>query len=767
MRKLVLLPIFILIIIVVAFFAPFFIHDKLPIPADTIIGLYHPFRDLYAKDYPNGIPFKNFLITDPVRQQYPWRWVSVTAQKAFELPLWNPYAMAGIPLLANGQSAAFYPLNIILFLIPFQAGWSLLIIVQPILAGLFLYLYLRNLRLNPWASILGALSFSFCGFFVAWLEWGTVLHVALWLPLVLLSIDKMFIFSTSKAISNIKYQIVNKQIRVRKNLVWSLVFILSLVCSFLAGHVQTFFYLFVVCLAYIIARFIQLKPPAKVLFGFIICLFLFAIITAVQWIPSAQLVSLSARNIDQDWQKAGWFIPWENSIQFIAPDFFGNPATGNYWGVWNYAEFVGYVGIIPLLFAIFALFFRRDKKTLFFGLVLIGAFLFAFPTIFAQIPFLLHVPLLSTSQPTRLIFLVDFALAVLAAFGMDYYLKTSQKTIIPVLLLFVLIFAGLWSFIIFGEKVGVDILMENVITAKRNLYIPTLLSGIAVIILFANLFLKNKNMRNIIIACIIGITIFDLFRFAQKFTPFTDRIYLFPTTRSISFLQHNTNNYRIMAVDDQILPPNFQLMYKLQSVEGYDPLYLQRYGELIIASERKKADISGPFGFNRIITPHNFESSIIDLLGVKYILSLHDIQSPKLVKVFQEGQTRIYENKQVVQRAFFVTNVIPTHDKQSAINTILSSSFDPKKSAVVEQYNLSSKSFTPGSAHISSYRDNSVVVTTSNTHEGFLVLTETYYPTWSVLIDGKQGTIVRADYNFRGVIIPAGEHRVVFSNSLL
>ena len=35
------------------FFSPFFLQSKLPIPADTIIGLYHPYRDLYAKDYPN------------------------------------------------------------------------------------------------------------------------------------------------------------------------------------------------------------------------------------------------------------------------------------------------------------------------------------------------------------------------------------------------------------------------------------------------------------------------------------------------------------------------------------------------------------------------------------------------------------------------------------------------------------------------------------------------------------------------------------------
>ena len=84
----------------------------MPIPSDTIIGLYHPFRDLFAKQYPNGVPYKNYLITDPVRQEYPWRYLEVSIENIGQLPLWNPYTFGGSPLLANFQSAVFYPFNI-------------------------------------------------------------------------------------------------------------------------------------------------------------------------------------------------------------------------------------------------------------------------------------------------------------------------------------------------------------------------------------------------------------------------------------------------------------------------------------------------------------------------------------------------------------------------------------------------------------------------------------------------------------------------------
>src|SRR6478672_872821 len=120
------LPIIFLMIVISAFFSPFIYHNKLPIPSDTIIGLYNPFRDLYAKDYPNGIPFKNPLITDPVRQQYPWRSLVIDTEKKLALPLWNPYSFSGAPLLANFQASVFYPLNI--FLYRFPLGWSLLVL---------------------------------------------------------------------------------------------------------------------------------------------------------------------------------------------------------------------------------------------------------------------------------------------------------------------------------------------------------------------------------------------------------------------------------------------------------------------------------------------------------------------------------------------------------------------------------------------------------------------------------------------------------------
>ena len=68
------------------------------------------------------------------------------------------------------------------------------------------------------------------------------------------------------------------------------------------------------------------------------------------------LFQQGVRSVPLDsWLNQEWFLPWQNLAQFIAPDYFGNPATLNYFGIWNYGEFVGYVGIAPLFFALFAI----------------------------------------------------------------------------------------------------------------------------------------------------------------------------------------------------------------------------------------------------------------------------------------------------------------------------------------------------------------------------------------------------------------------------
>lgn len=745
------LPIALITVVVLVFFWQFLFKGLLPIPSDTIVGLYYPFRDAYFKTNPNGLPYKNFLVTDPVRQQIPWRKLVTDAEKRLSIPLWNPYNFAGTPLLANFQSAAFYPLNILFYTLPFNISWSFLVFLQPLLASIFLYLYLKHLRLKKTASFLGAISFAFSGFAIAWLEWGTILNTVLWLPLILLSVDKII---DQSQVSKIK---------------WSIIFILSLLFSFFAGHTQFFFYLFIFTCLYVLVKLILTKNK-KSFVHFAALFLIFFVLCLPQLIPTLKFIALSARSLDLPaWQaNPGWFIPWQNLIQFLAPDFFGNPATLNYYGVWNYGEFIGYIGILPLITAFFALFFRRDKKTLFFGSAFFISLIFALPTFLAMLPFQLNLPFVSTAQPTRLLFVTDFSLSVLAALGLDYFIKVKNKKQILYILGAVFVsFVSLWLFILFFHGNTLSIGELNI--ARQNLMLPALLFISVSAILVLNILHPQKRLTGFLIGLLMLITIFDLFRFGWKFEPFTNKEYLYPSTSVISFLQNQKGLFRIMSTDSRIFPPNFSAMYKLQTLDGYDPLYLQRYGELMVAIKRGKPDINPQFGFNRIITPQVLTSGIVDLLGTKYILSLDEIKNPKLKSVFTDGIVRIYENKLALPRAFFASNTLLADSKQEAINALFNPMNYLGKTAVIENAqdrNLVKTDWSVGKVSVVNYSENSVVLKTNNFEKGFLVLTDSYYPTWHAKIDGKETKIYLTDYNFRGIIVPKGEHAIEFYDTL-
>jgi len=745
---------------------------KIPIPADTIVGMYHPWRDVVWNNYSTGVPFKNFLITDPVRQQYVWRLLAVEQFKEGKLPFWNPYSFSGAPLLANFQTAAFYPLNLFFSILPFNLAWGLLILLQPLLSGIFLYLYLRFINIERLGSLIGAIAFSFSGFNIAWLEWNTIGHVAAWLPLTLLAIEKV--------INYLQNSPKRRKSDYRLGIFWLVIFILSLIAAFFAGHLQIFFYGFVLTVAYLFAKIISYKQRKITIFlVFLACFLIFVILASIQWLPTFQYIMLSARSFDQgSWIKTGWFIPWENLIQFIAPDFFGNPATGNYWGIWNYGEFIGYIGIIPLIFALYALVFCHDRKTWFFRIILAVSLVFALPTPIAKLPYQWQVPFISSSQPTRLLVLTDLSLCILAALGIDRInLKINsskhKKKIFAIIFFLGIVISFAWLLISVILPQDASVSMENLSVAKRNLVLPSLLIFSAfVMFILLSLFGRKKNW---IMIAILIITILDLFRFGWKFTPFSQANWIFPNTQITNIIRNDKESYRVMSLDRRVTPPNFLSVYHIQDVAGYDPLYPRNYSKLVASWEKNIPDNSTA-SFNRIVVPSRYDHVIADLLGVKYFVTIGPIKSKNLDLVYIEGQTYLYENKKRIPRTFFVEQVKWVDREEEALEFLFRDEFVPQKTAVVEKDSSSpikkySTFMTVGTAKIIEYTENKIVIQTQNAGEGLLVLTDSYYPTWHVRIKSgnkayaDEGRIFKVDFNFRGVFIPPGENTIEFHNS--
>jgi len=720
------------------FFLPNLLMGKVPIPADDLLGLYHPWRDQPYDGYNVGkFPVKNPLITDPVLQTYPWRNLVVFNIREGNLPLWNPYSFSGQPLLANIQSSTFQVFNIFFFIFPFKIAWTLQIILPPILTSLFMFFFLRNLKISPVASVFGGFVLPFSGFLIAWLTWGTIVTTSMWLPLILLSLNKLF----------------NKQ-----SALWFFIIVFSASQTIFAGHAQTALYVFLatfIYFAFLIYKFRKLAPTVLVL----VTLILGILVSSVQLLPALEFIKLSAREIDQGYypQRADWFLPIQHLIQLVAPDFFGNPATYNYWGVWNYAEFVSFIGIIPLALALLTI-LKKNPYAIFFIFLTVISIILALANPISKIPYLFKIPFISSLQPSRILFLFIFAIVVLSAYGFDYFLKSKKdkKIFIPQVLIFsVLLLLAIYTVVNKNSfPIVSNISAANI--ALRNLVLP--IATIIVLFIISILWYFNFS-KKLILFVLLVVTMGELFRFGFKFTSFSKLSWIFPQTKTIQYLASQEKPFRVMSTDRRIFHPNISSVFKIESVEGYDPLFLKKYAQLVSTWQSGKLSPAG--SFNRIVTPQKYDSQIANFLNVKYILTFDNLPSDNFEKVIQEGDTKVYLNKNVLPRAFFVNQVVKVKSSDEELEKLLDTNFDIGKSAVSTDFEFPRQEIDATSTFID-YSDQSIKIQASLNKEAPLILSNVYYPGWQAYVDGNKTEIKKVNFMFQSIIIPNGQHEVEF-----
>ena len=143
---------------------------------------------------------------------------------------------------------------------------------------------------------------------------------------------------------------------------------------------------------------------------------------------------------------------------------------------------------------------------------------------------------------------------------------------------------------------------------------------------------------------------------------------------------------------------------------------------------------------------------------------------PGNYRMIHSGDVKIYENLDVMQRAFVVYDWQLVPDSETVINTMLSPDFNARKTAVL----VAADSELPKAKHdideynearveITHYSPEKVVLETQSEADGLLMLTDANYPGWNAKIDKQPTTIYESNGLFRSVYLPAGQHEVVFA----
>src|SRR5690606_32749967 len=99
-----------------------------------------------------------------------------------------------------------------------------------------------------------------------------------------------------------------------------------------------------------------------------------------------------------------------------------------------------------------------------------------------------------------------------------------------------------------------------------------------------------------------------------------------------------------------------------------------------------------------------------------------------------------------------------------ALALIGSAQFDPRTTAVVTGQAPSGlePGSVAGSAEITEYTPDRVVVSTTSDRPALLVLADNFYDGWRATVNGEPAEIFLTNHTFRGVQVPAGAGEVVF-----
>ena len=160
--------------------------------------------------------------------------------------------------------------------------------------------------------------------------------------------------------------------------------------------------------------------------------------------------------------------------------------------------------------------------------------------------------------------------------------------------------------------------------------------------------------------------------------------------------------------------------------------------------------------------------NVINFANVKYIISEKKIEN-NLELLYKVKNLRIYKNKLYYPRFFVVNNFQIINNKEEIFARLQSEEFDLRNDLIleespkVEDLEIKSKDISNEEVRMIKYSPQEIVINAYLKNEGFLILSDAYYPGWKAYINGKETEIYKGNYFFRAVYLPSGKNIVKFT----
>lgn len=804
------------------FFAPVVLGGASLVPLDNLYRF--PPWSAFAAQFGIATPH-NELVGDLVLENFQWKHFIVESLKQKEIPLWNPYLFGGVPFLAAGQSSALYPFSILFYLLPIERAFGYFVALQFAIAAISMFAFMRTIHVNRFGAIISAITYAFSAFFVVSTAFPMILSAAAWLPAILACTE--LIISSNKSSRQILFALIGAILLGVQFLAGHIeisIYILIVTAFYsLWRGIENFQGLKILKVWAIIA----LMTLIGVALGAVQIVPLYELVQnnfrsgsvayqdVIGWAyPIRQIITFLIPDFFGNPTHHSYFDVFDFTTR-AAP-------TGTiFWGIKNYVEAGSYVGILPLVLACIAIsrfaFYavnktknekRNDHPIGLFATLGVISLLFIFGTPLYAILFFGVPGFNQLHTPFRWVFPYTLSIAALAGIGAEVLnsrlreekseRKREPEKVAHYLSWIVITFgmaslaalAASWLFrdqsIAFADRIlNSSDLAQLAFDSGRMFYAYEFrnIALFAIFLIGAGTVLYVSRFTHPVLrftfftrpitlevwqALALIVLIADLFIIGFNFYPRADPKLGEFTPPAVKFLQQDKSLYRITSYDargdagEKVFNPNVGMFYGIADIRGYDSIIPKQYADLmnVLAPQDELLN-------NRIApfySPEPLDSPIIDVLNVKYVLTKRPLPNAGYTLVYDD-EIKIYRNENVLPRAFMVSQARVILERATLLNTM--KDFDPTREVLLEQNpniaNTSTCDYKPVS--IEKYAGNEVILKSNQLCAGWLLLADSYFPGWLAFIDEHETTIYKADYNFRAVFVPSGEHTIRFKYS--
>jgi hypothetical protein len=314
-------------------------QDVVIVPGD-VLKLLPPWSEVRAPNRPPLTKYEvsNLNLHDVPMQIVPWMHQVRESWRRGEIPLWNPSAGCGYPLMANGQSTPFSPFVLLTLPLPLGYAMTAQAALKLLLALVLTYLFCR-LRYSPLASVLAAIAYGFSTWMLTWLQFP-IATAAAFLPGVLLAIEGLM-----RGVAAPKFGAA------------ALLFAFCV----LSGHPETVFNVGLIAAAHGL-WIANLRGLLRVLAASVLA----ACITAPFLVPFYEAVTRSQRFAEMSAPRdiAPPFSDRMSAALLLQPRFFGELPIERPWGPTTLESICGFAGVLALASIVAAVFIIRRWRSI-------------------------------------------------------------------------------------------------------------------------------------------------------------------------------------------------------------------------------------------------------------------------------------------------------------------------------------------------------------------------------------------------------------------